>query len=268
MNVVVIGAHPDDAEFFAGGCCLKWVARGDRVTAVSMTNGDAGHHEIAPADLAARRLAEVRRSAELAGMRSHVFDYPDGELMPSLEARKAVVRLIRECEAGLVLTHRPWDYHPDHRYTSQLVQDAAFMVTVPHFCPETPALMANPVFAYLMDAFTRPCPFQPDVAVAVDGVMDRKWELIDAMASQVYEWLPWLGGRLATVPLGAGGRKKWLREEWDPFFLAPAAAHREALAHWYGEEEAAAVRYAELFEICEYGRQAGPEELAQLFPVA
>jgi N-acetylglucosamine malate deacetylase 1 len=265
VNIVCFGAHPDDGEVFAGGTCVKWARLGHRVVLVSMTNGDVGHHEMAGAALARRRALEARRSAELGGCMDLVLDHHDGELMPSLALRKQVVQIIREFEADLVLTHRPNDYHPDHRYTSQLVQDAAFMVTVPHFCPDVPALARNPVFAYLMDRFEKPYAFRPDVAVAVDDVMGVKWEMLDAMESQVYEWLPWLEGSSARVPAAPVDRRAWLEASWSDFFAQPAVRGREALVARYGAS-GHDVRYAELFEISEYGHQPSEDELRGLFP--
>ncbi|MBI3118295.1 MAG: PIG-L family deacetylase [Candidatus Hydrogenedentes bacterium] len=266
MNIVCLGAHPDDGEFYAGGTLIKWAQAGHSVLVVSLTNGDIGHYEQSGGTLARRRAEESRIASERGGYEHFAWDNHDGELTPTLDRRKEVVRLLRRRQADLVLTHRPYDYHPDHRYTSLLVQDAAFMVTVPHFCPDTPALRRNPVFAYMMDRFTRPVPFQPDVAVDIDDVMDQKWSLLDAMCSQVYEWLPWLEGELDAVPRGEEERKRWLRQNWREFFLWPAEAARASLEREYGAA-AAKVRYAEMFEICEYGRRPSTEELRQLFPV-
>jgi len=235
MNIVCIGAHPDDAEVFAGGTCVKWARQGHRALLVSMTNGDVGHHEMAGGALARRRAAEARLSAERGGVMDLVLDYHDGELEPTLPMRKRVVEIIREFRADIVLTHRPNDYHPDHRYTSILVQDAAFMVTVPNFCPAAPALARNPLFLYLMDSFTKPAPFQPDIAVDVTGVMDVKWSMLDAMESQVYEWLPWLDGTLDKVPTvcqtttncaDRAGRREWLEKTWAPLFTEPTKKAR------------------------------------------
>lgn len=266
MNIVCIGAHPDDAEVFAGGTCVKWARLGHRVLLVSMTNGDAGHHEMAGGALAKRRAAEARLSAERAGVKHLVLDCHDGELEPTLAVRRRVVEIIRDFSADIVLTHRSNDYHPDHRYTSILVQDAAFMVTVPSFCPGSPALAKNPVFLYLMDSFKKPAPFEPSIAVDVSDVMDVKWSMLDAMESQVYEWLPWLDGTLDTVPASEAPRRKWLEDMWRPFFTAPAREARAALAEWYGKKTAAKIRYAELFEISEYGHQPSRDEIKRLFP--
>lgn len=265
MNIVCIGAHPDDAEAHAGGTCVKWARTGHRILLVSLTNGDVGHHAMGGGPLAQRRKAEARRSAQIGGMEDLILDHHDGELEPTLELRKEVVRIIRSHQADVVLTHRPNDYHPDHRYAGITVQDAAFMVTVPHFCPDTPALGKNPVFLYMMDEFTKPVPFRPDVAVDVTDVMPVKLDMLDAMESQMYEWLPWLEGCLDSVPGDPVRRRAWLAQKWDPRFLGPAARWRETVARWYGPH-AANVRYAELFEVCEYGRQPSEAEIRTLFP--
>ena len=266
MNIVCVGAHPDDAEVFAGATCLKWARLGHQVLMVSLTNGDAGHFSLSGGALAKRREAEAHASARRAGVQSLVLDNHDGELAPTLELRKRVVTILREFQADIVLSHRPYDYHPDHRYTSIVVQDAAFMVTVPNFCPHVPALSNNPVFVYMMDRFTRPVPIRPDIAVAIDDVMEAKWNLLDAMESQFYEWLPWLDGKLDQVPQDPLQRPKWLGAQWKFMFEAAAISGRAALNARYGKAAANHVRNAELFEICEYGRQLSEDEIRQLFP--
>ncbi|NUM53055.1 MAG: PIG-L family deacetylase [Candidatus Hydrogenedentes bacterium] len=266
MNIVCVGAHPDDCECFAGGTAVKWARLGHRVIFVSMTNGDAGHYAMGGGPLAARRAIEARRSAERGGVQELVLGYHDGELEATLDARREVVRILRRYEADIVLTHRPNDYHPDHRYASILVQDAAFMVTVPNFCPEAPRLARNPVFMYMSDHFTKPTPFRPDVAVDVSDVMGAKFDMLDAMESQVYEWLPWLDGQLDNVPSGAKDRRVWLEKAWAPFFGKLTELARPALKKWYGAAKAKRVAFAEGFEICEYGHQPSDAELAKLFP--
>src|SRR6187397_292088 len=148
LHIVVFGAHPDDAQYKAGGTAIKWAKAGHAVKLVSVTNGDIGHWQSAGGPLALRRLAEVKKSDAIVGATTEVLDIHDGELMPSLENRQKIIRVIREWRADIVIAHRPWDYHPDHRYVGVLVQDAASMVTVPLFCPDTPPLQNNPVFLY------------------------------------------------------------------------------------------------------------------------
>ncbi|MDB5313223.1 MAG: mca 2 [Gemmataceae bacterium] len=270
LRIIVFGAHPDDAEFKAGGTAIKWAKAGHHVKLVSVTNGDIGHWETRGELLAKRRAAEVQAAAKRLGVTTQVLDVHDGELEPTLENRKRVTRLIRDWKADVVIAHRPWDYHPDHRYVGVLVQDAAFMVTVPFFCPEVPALKDNPVFLYSSDRFRKPYPFRPDVAVSVDDVFDQKLEAIHELESQVYE-----GGAsgspafVAGVPPAAdpAGRKKWLRGQWETRQKAEADAYRDALVAVYGPEKGKRVKFAEAFEVCEYGRRVTPEELKKLFPV-
>jgi LmbE family N-acetylglucosaminyl deacetylase len=266
MNIVCIGAHPDDGEYFAGGTCVKWARKGHRVLLLSLTNGDIGHFGMSGDELARRRAEEARLSAERGGCEHLVLDNHDGELMPTLELRKDIVRILREYRADVVLTHRPNDYHPDHRYTSLSVQDAAFMVTVPKYCPEVPRLEKNPVFFYLMDPFTKPNPFSVDVAVDVDDAMSVKWDMLDAMESQFYEWLPWLWEFPDEVPSGTAERRAWLEQAYAEPFRRMTERTREGLARFYGAEHAGRVAWAEGFEFCEYGSRPGEEELRTLFP--
>lgn len=266
MNVICIGAHPDDCEVHAGGTAVKWVRAGHRVQFVSMTNGDIGHHEMAGGPLAQRRTSESERAAQIAGLSTIVLDHHDGELEATLELRREVVRLIRAWRADLVLTHRPNDYHPDHRYTSIAVQDAAFMVTVPHFCPDTPRLEKNPVFMYMVDRFQKPMPFSPDVAVAVDDAMEVKAAMLDAMESQMYEWLPWLESVVETVPEDKAERRSWLARFFEGYLTSFTEVARPGLERWYGSEAARATGYAECFELSEYGHQPDEEEIRALFP--
>jgi len=266
MNVVCFGAHPDDCEIFAGGTCAKWARDGHHVLMVSLTNGDIGHFAMSGGVLARRRAAEAQLSAERGRCAEMILDNHDGELLPTLELRREICRIIRANNADVVLTHRPCDYHPDHRYAGIAVQDAAYMVMVPHFCPDVPHLERNPVFAFMMDGFQRPYPHQADVAVDIGDIMDTKFHMLDAIESQVYEWLPWIDGHFDEVPENREERPKWLRKKWEPMFREPAKKARKSLEKWYGKERAAKIKYAELFEICEYGNQPSDEEIRRLFP--
>lgn len=262
LNIIAFGAHPDDCDIRAGGVAAKWAALGHRVRFVSVTNGDAGHHEMGGGMLAMRRRAEAQEVAKRLNIEYIVLDNHDGELVPSLDVREQMIRQIREVKADLVLGPRPNDYHPDHRYTGVLLQDAAFMVTVPNIQTEVPALTRNPVFLYYQDGFQKPNPFSPDIAVSIDDTFEKKIDALDAHVSQVYEWLPWHAGRLDQVPKDAKARREWLKKERGGS-ISPAV--RAALEKYYGAD-AAKVQYAEAFEICEYGRRPDAAEIKRLFP--
>jgi LmbE family N-acetylglucosaminyl deacetylase len=269
LRIVVFGAHPDDAQFKAGGTGAKWARLGHKVKLVSVTNGDIGHWKSAGGPLAQLRKAEVVAADNALGVETEVLDIHDGELLPTLENRKQITRVIREWNADIVISHRPWDYHPDHRYTGVLVQDAAFMVTVPYFCPDLPALKKNPVFLYSSDGFQKPYPFKADVAVALDDVFDQKLAALHLMPSQVYE--AGASGSeeyVKNVPpvTDEAARKVWLRKRWEARHTGEADRYRDSLMRWYGPEKGKAVRFAEAFEICEYGRQPTEAELRKLFP--
>lgn len=267
LRIICFGAHPDDCELKAGGVALLWAAQGHHVKFVSVTNGDIGHWREAGGPLARRRKAEVERVAKFLGIATEVLDIHDGELLPSLENRRTVTRLIREWKADIIMSHRPNDYHPDHRYTGVLVQDSAYMVAVPFFCPDAPPLKNNPVFLFYSDSFQKPNPFKPDVTVAVDSVMTKKLDAIDMLESQFYE-----GGALgsaALLPTDAAGqvkRRELVRAGFAARAQAVAERYRDNLTAWYGKDRAAGIQYAEAFEICEYGRRPDAKELAKLFP--
>lgn len=267
LRIICFGAHPDDCELQVGGVAALWAAQGHHVKLVSVTNGDIGHWREAGGPLARRRTAEVERAARILGISTEVLDIHDGELLPTLENRRTLTRLIREWKADIVMTHRPNDYHPDHRYTGILVQDSAYMVTVPFFCPDTPILKTNPVFLFYPDRFQKPNPFQPDIAVSIDSVIDRKLDALDTLVSQFYE-----GGAngsadlLPRDPDKQAERRRQVREGFAARSRNVAQRYRAKLIDWYGKDKGGEVRHAEAFEICEYGRQPKKEELARLFP--
>lgn len=264
LKIIMIGAHPDDCEIKGGGTAALFIAMGHQVKFVSVTNGDAGHMEMGGGMLAKRRKAETEEVTRRLGVAYDVLDNHDGELLATLPVRLDIIRLIREWDADVVISHRPNDYHPDHRYTAILVQDAAYMVGVPNVAADTPPLKKNPVFLYFQDNFQKPNPFTPDIAVDISSVIDKKIDAMDAHVSQFYEWLPWIGGYAGEVPEGAEERKSWLRDKrWG----SVNASLRLALEKWYGASRASQASYVEAFEVCEYGSRPSRDELKRLFPM-
>jgi len=139
VRVIAFGAHPDDCDLGAGGLAAKYAALGHKVKFVSLTNGDAGHQSQHGEELAKRRRAEALEAGRRIGIEYEVLDNHDGKLLPTLEVREQVIREIRQWRADIVIAPRPNDYHPDHRYTGVLVQDASYMVIVPNLVTDTPA---------------------------------------------------------------------------------------------------------------------------------
>jgi len=267
LRIICFGAHPDDCEIQAGGTAAIWAKKGHHVLFVSVTNGDIGHWREAGGPLALRRRNEVQRAHEILGIQGVILDIHDGELLPTVENRRLLVKLIREWKADVVMGHRPNDYHPDHRYTGVLVQDAAYMVTVPFFCPDVPPLKSNPAFFYYPDGFQKPNPFNPDVVVSVDDVMEKKLDALGVMVSQFAE-----GGAngsanlLPDDPAKQKARHQQVRDGFAKRQQSLANRFRSKLSDWYPEAKVAEVKQVEAFEICEYGAQPDKKELKRLFP--
>jgi LmbE family N-acetylglucosaminyl deacetylase len=268
LRIIIFGAHPDDAEYRGAGVAMKWARQGHHVKLVSATNGDIGHWAMAGGPLAARRKKEVQAVDERLGTATEVLDIHDGEIMPTLENRRTITRLIRQWNADIVITNRPNDYHPDHRYTSILVQDSAYMVGVPFFAPDVPPLKRNPVFLYASDRFQRPYPFHADVAVAIDDVIEPTLDALLLMESQIQE-----GGADGNAslyppndPAARKRRDEEVRRNLTRRYANEADRNREVLAKFYGPEKAKTIKYAQAYEICEYGRQPSEEDLKKLFP--
>lgn len=265
IRVIVFGAHPDDCDLRAGGTAALFAQMGHEVKFVSLTNGDKGHHEMQAEALAARRKQEMQEAARCLGIKYENLDNHDGELQPTIENRKKVIRMICDWKADLVITHRPYDYHPDHRYTSIIVQDAAYMVSVPQMVPGGEPLLKSPVFLYTQDGFQKPMPFSPDIVIDVTPVTETKLNAICSHVSQIFEWLPWNSGYLSSVPSDETGRREMARN----YFLRERMNERiiPYAEKWYSPDQVKNISHYEAFEICEYGRRPNADEIRQLFPM-
>lgn len=263
LHIIIIGAHPDDPDE-VGGTAYKWAQAGCDVLMVSLTNGDAGHQTMDSETLARVRREEARKAGEVIGVRYITLDNHDGQLMPTYENRLQVIKLIREQKADIVIFPRPYDYHPDHRYTGQLVLDAAYMVTVPKILPEVPHLDKNPVFLYTYDEFIHPEPFRADVVIDIDDVIEKKIDMYHQHTSQMYEWLPYNKGILDQVPAGDKERREWLGKTWQS--RSNAEPFRDKLIEHYGKKRGSAIKYCEVFEDSGYGTRLTQENVKYYFP--
>lgn len=266
LRLLLLVAHPDDAEFHAGGLAAIYRRRGHGVKVVTLTNGDAGHHKISGPPLAERRRREAEAAAAVIGAEAEVWNHPDGRLEPTLELRWQVVREIRTFRPDLVLTHRTNDYHPDHRAVGDVVRDACYLVTVPALAPETPALARDPVVAFLPDRFTKPAPLSGDVVVDVDEHVETIVDMLACHASQFFEWLPFNRGVAEQVPEGEVARRQWLRDWYLGYVRPQADRYRDALVARYGDKRGRQIEYAEVFEISEYAAPLTADLRQRLFP--
>jgi len=265
LHVIIFGAHPDDCDISAGGVAALFSQAGNKVKFVSLTNGNKGHQTMKPDELAARRNKEMKESARVLGIDYEILNNNDGELMPTIENRKAVIKLICDWQADIVISCRPYDYHPDHRNTAIIVQDAAYMISVPKMVPDGKPLLNAPVFLYVSDRFKKPIPFSPDIVVDITSVAGKKGDAICAHESQVFEWLPWNGGWAKDLPADSIERLKFVSKR----YLEGNRVERyvDAALKWYTLEQLKNIRYVETFEICEYGSMPDKAKIKQLFPM-
>jgi N-acetylglucosamine malate deacetylase 1 len=268
LRLLILGAHPDDAEYHAGGLASVYCQAGHKVRMVSMTNGQAGHFERPPDQLADIRRAEAAAAGQVIGAEYVTWDIPDGELTADLATRQRVIREIRLFAPDLVLAHRPYDYHPDHRAAGQLVQDATYLVTVPNVMRDIPALFRDPVVAYMPDLFTKPTPLVPDVVLDVTEQVDTIVRMLACHRSQVFEWLAYQEGVLDQVPADEDQRLLWLRGWLRRHVLPRAQRFREALIDAYGESRGRHIEFCEVYELSEYAASADLSSRRRLFPGA
>ncbi len=265
-RLLCIGAHPDDCEIQAAGLAALWTGRGGSARFISMTDGSAGHQELGGAQLANIRRGEARAGAAAVGADSVVFDNLDSSLLPTLENRRRVIQAVREYEPDVIATHRTNDYHPDHRYTGVTVQDACYMVMVPNALPRCPVPDREPVVIFMSDKFTKPRPIEPDLVFDIGSVIEKKLDSITSHVSQVTEWLPWIERYADEVPEDESERRTYFRDRAAQKPSAQADRFRDALVAKYGEPRGREVRYAEAYEVSEYGAPLTEELSRSLFP--
>ncbi len=259
VRVLVLGAHPDDAEFFAGGLLAVHQQVGSTIRLVSVTNGQSGHQSIPSHELILRRRGEAAKAGRKIGAEYVTWDFPDGSLQATLELRLAVIGEIRTFQPNLVLTHRPFDYHPDHRAVGQAVQDASYMVLVPKILPEVAPQKLEPIVAYMNDLFTRPCPFRADVTLDVSEHWDTVIQMLDCHESQFYEWMPWIDGVPDSVPSESEARRKWLAN----WYIEKTKGRIE---RFWKSQWGPTPKLVEAYEISEYAGKPSAETIQQLFP--
>ena len=271
LNIIAIGAHPDDCDSKFGGTAALFAKMGHNVKFLALTSGDAGHQSEGGGALGNRRREEARNAGKALGITEYqTLDNHDGELLPSLQVRHDVIRAIRKWDADIVLGLRPNDYHPDHRNAGKVVIDASYMVIVPNVCPDTPPLNKNPLFLFMQDRFQRPYKHQPDIVVAIDETIEQKIDGLHAHTSQMYEWLPWTNGgdaSVAKIPTSNIERREWLADRTKRRSSIISPEKMNSLEKWYGKDIAKSIKYVESFEVAEYGMQPTDKDLRDFFPM-
>ena len=280
MKILAIGAHQDDNEFRVGGMTVKWKKAGHEVRFLSLTNGCGGHHLLSKEETVATRAKESAAVAEYLGIRYDIWeDQDDCVLVADLATRHRLMRYIREFSPDVIITHRTNDYHADHRAAALLVQDVSYLLTVPHACPDVPAMRKMPVILFYEDHFSEP-PFRMRYVVGIDEAFEDKMHVAHLNKSQVYEWLPYTHGMKLPVTDEEKHAVLWGMEITEDTtdenvvaqqhgyavrFAKTAARFRAELIQKYGEEKGRKIRFAEAFGLSEYGEQPTAELEKALF---
>jgi LmbE family N-acetylglucosaminyl deacetylase len=186
MNVLAVGAHPDDLEILCAGTLARFAQDGHDVTMAYSCRGDKGHFEIPPDELGEIREEEARKSASVIGATSIGLGIDDLELRIEREYTMRYVELIRQSRPDVIITHHPNDYMPDHTVTSTLVFDASFIATLPHTKTEHPHHdKVTPI--YYMDTVVG-VDFDPEEYVDITSTIEVKKDMLGKHTSQI-EWL-------------------------------------------------------------------------------
>lgn len=253
VRAMMIGAHPDDCDLSTCAVTLKLKEKGCVVHFVSVTTGNAGHQTIKRKELAEIRAKEAQACAKLFNITYEILGFDDGLLTPSLEAREAVMRSIRRFKPDLLFTNRINDYHPDHRATAQLVQDCSYLLGVPAVCPDTPPMRTVPTILYWYDSFTEPTPFRPDLAISADFAQETAFKAECCHASQYLDWLPWIDDKVDLAGKTHEERLAYARHHLEERKAEVDDAVRKKLTEEYGAEFASKVKFAESWQVSEYG---------------
>ncbi len=185
MNILAIGAHPDDIEILCAGTLARYAAQGHSIVMVSFTSGNMGDLQVPPTELAKIRKAETEASAAILGARLLWPAITDELVFPNEEQRRVMIDLIRQADPDVIFTHHPNDYHPDHRYVSQLVFDSYFPKGLPHLpAQDQPACRFGGTQVFYMDCLAG-IGFSPAEYVDITAVMDTKRRMLGCHQSQV-----------------------------------------------------------------------------------
>lgn len=186
MNILAIGAHPDDIETSCGGTLAKFVKQGHKVFTATATNGNVGSATLPMEEIAAIRKEEARRAAAHIGAEYICLDYDDEMFFEDREARLAFINLVRYCKADVILTHNPEDYNPDHELTSKIVNDIAVMIPVAKIKTPSPVYDKIPIIAYFEPV--NGLGFVPTEYVDISDVIEIKMAMCREHKSQV-SWM-------------------------------------------------------------------------------
>ncbi len=184
MNILCVGAHPDDAEILCAGTLARYAHAGHSVTIAIFTDGSMGDAVVRPAELSGIREREARDAARLIGAKVIWGGVVDEHVFPDAVQRRRMIDILREADPDVILTHSPNDYHPDHRYVGQLVFDAYFQKGLPHIPDQQmPACRFGKAQVYYLDNLGG-VGFLPTEYVDISDVFEIKKQMLACHKSQ------------------------------------------------------------------------------------
>lgn len=265
LNIVIVCAHPDDPELAAGGITARYLELGHNVTYIVTTTGDGGHHEMDRQALGKRRYDETRKVAKYWGIDYVIMDNHDGQLEPSLKIREELIRVLRKYQPDVIISHGLDDYHPDHRYTGQLVADTAYMLNVPLCVPDAPIARKDVVYCNIS---YKPCDKAPaTVLVPYDKYLDRKIDSVHFHESQIYEWLPWTENvDPKTIAKDEEGRINFLKDRWLPEWETVRKNYAPAIQQHSADQQSNPSKYYEAYTASLWGSPLTPKNVKKYFP--
>lgn len=257
LKVLVVEAHPDEAEMYSGGTMRLLADKGAAVKFLCLTNGDAGHYQMEREPLKRRRAREAYTAARHLGVLDYeILDIHDGELVPDLAVRTAVISAIRRWQADIVITfHDDCPGHLDNRAAGRAVREASGFCTNGNIVPEVPPLAEAPICLKMTD-YGAIDVHKHDVVVDVGASIDAKLRACAAHATQFYEFAPFERGFLDEAPkIGDwAAERAFILKYWPEFMYTQPGM-------------SGAKEFAESFQLADYGRKVTAEEVSALLGV-
>lgn len=186
MNILAIGAHPDDVETMCAGTLAKYASQGHKVFIATATNGNIGSATLSKEEIGRVRKQEAANSAAIIGAEYICLDYDDELFYETLDVRIAFINLVRHCKADVIFTHNPHDYNPDHMLTSKIVNDIAVMIPIAKLETEEEPYDVIPSIWYFEPANSMG--FVPTDYVDITDFYETKMKMLSCMESQ-RQWM-------------------------------------------------------------------------------
>ena len=188
-KIVSIHAHPDDTEAFCSGALTLLKSKGYDITIVSMTAGGMGGINLTEKETISLRINEAEKAAQYLGAKYICLEQRDGFLYDSEKIRLKTIDLIRREKTGIIFTHLPFDYHIDHRITSQIVEVASMLSTLPNVPCSEPPLEITPLLYHtspleLRDPLGKKIT-SPHFFVDITEIIDKKMEMLSYHQTQI-----------------------------------------------------------------------------------